>query len=265
MSALPDLKAQPGCCEEASVLSQSYYIPCNAPAVRMIAQKDGNILRMCRGCADHNVKNRGSTDAGPYEGQQSTINGTTVAAEDYSAYAADAQAPVNSGDLLAQITRAVRELGYAQEDVAAAEAVLKAAQERVRQLEEFRLPELMREAGQEKLRTIDGIEVELTEKLFAAWSKANEAQAVAWLEKHGQGAIVQRRLELLFGRNEAERADEALGVILEAGLTPTDKQTVNPQTLAAVIRELLAEGVDVPLELLGAHVRSFVKVKAPKA
>lgn len=184
--------------------------------------------------------------------------------DDFSAYEADAQDTVDSGDLLARITRTVRELTLARDDVTAAEAALKACQDRVRQLEEFTLPELMREAGQTMLRTVDGDTVELTETLYASIPSANLPGALAWLAEHGQSAIIKRKMELAFGKNEEDKANRALALILEGGFTPTDKQSVHPQTLAAAIRELLATGVDVPLELLGAHVRSIAKVKPAK-
>jgi len=184
---------------------------------------------------------------------------------DLSQYEADAQQDVASGDLLAQITRAVRELALAREDVTQAEAALKAAQERARQIEEFRLPELMREAGQQMLRTSDGIPVELAETLTASIPTANLPAAIQWLVEHGQAAIIKRDLRLQFGKGEDDKANNALAMILEGGFTPTDKQSVHPQTLAAELREMIADGVDVPMELLGVYVRSFAKVKWPKA
>ena len=56
-----DLKAQEGRCEEASPLSMESYIPCNAPAVAIVAWKNRSDrpIRMCAHCVDHNVKNRG--------------------------------------------------------------------------------------------------------------------------------------------------------------------------------------------------------------
>lgn len=183
---------------------------------------------------------------------------------DYSQYEADASETVGGEDILAQITRATRELTTARDDVTAAEQALKAAQDRVRQIEEFRLPELMREAGQTMLKTIDGLIVELSETLHASIPMANLPLALQWLVEHGQAAIIKRDLRLQFGKNEEDKADRALALILENGFMPQDKQSVHPQTLAAVLRELLAEGIDVPMELLGAHVRSFAKVKAPK-
>lgn len=182
---------------------------------------------------------------------------------DYSAYEADAKAVAQTGgeNILAQITRTARELYQADEDVRLAEEALKAAQQRARVLRENTLPELMKEAGQEKLRTSDGWDLELTETLRASIPAANKGEAFKWLEEHGQAAIIKREIDLKFGKDEQEKADRALRLVLEAGFHPTDKQSVHPQTLAATIREMTEQGVDVPMALLGAYVQSGVKMK----
>lgn len=58
---MPDLKAKEGCCEEASLMSKRFYIPCNAPAAFIVKHdgRDEGPYRMCAACADHNVRNRG--------------------------------------------------------------------------------------------------------------------------------------------------------------------------------------------------------------
>lgn len=182
---------------------------------------------------------------------------------DYSAYEADAKAVAQTGgeNILAQITRTARELKEAQDDVARAEEALKTAQQRERVLRENTLPELMKEAGQEKLRTSDGWDIELSETLRASIPAANKAEAFKWLEEHGQAAIIKRQIDLAFGKDEGEKADRALSLILNAGFHPTDKQSVHPQTLAATIREMVEKGIEVPMALLGAYVQSGVKMK----
>lgn len=67
-SPTPVLEASPGCCQEASFNSREYYIPCNKPAVSVVQTKDPTPYRMCAMCADHNVRNRGATLVGSYEG-----------------------------------------------------------------------------------------------------------------------------------------------------------------------------------------------------
>ena len=255
-----ELKARAGCCEEASGASRDHYIPCNRPAKVIVKTRDPEPYRMCEMCAEHNVANRGAEITGPYEGPR-----VPPAQDiDYSAYEADAATSIDAENILAQIARTVREAREARDRVKVKEEELKSAQQHLRTLEEYAIPELMREAGQVKLRTVDGYDVELTETLRASIPSANLHAAIAWLVEHNQGAIVKRDIRLQFGKGEDARADHALEIILEEGYTPEDKSSVHPQTLAAVIREMVAAGIDVPMELLGAHVQSAVKIKEVK-
>lgn len=66
---MTELKANPGCCEEAAPISSQFYIPCNQPATRMVSfiERGEGPYRMCAGCAWHNTKNRGATDIGPFD------------------------------------------------------------------------------------------------------------------------------------------------------------------------------------------------------
>lgn len=187
--------------------------------------------------------------------------------DEFAAYAADAKpAPLEGGDLLTRISNTVREIMAARDDVKEAEEVLKLAQSRVRTLEEFTLPEMMNEAGQKKLTTKDNYDVELDEVLRASIPAGNQSEAFIWLIEHDQEAIIKREVKLQFGKGENERAEALLKLLVSNKYSPSsDKRSVHPQTLAATLRELLEEGVDVPLPLLGAHVQPIVKIKERKA
>lgn len=188
-----------------------------------------------------------------------------LTAEELAAYSADAARPASgTGDLLTRISNVVDELVAAREDVKRAEDVLKVAQQHVNTLEQYTLPELMREAKQEKLRTLSGYDVELGEVLRASIPPANLPQAIMWLSANGHGAIVKREIKLAFGKDEDQKAAEAFDLVVNAGFLPDDKQSVHTQTLAAAVREMIAEGKDVPMELLGVYVQPFVKVREAK-
>lgn len=189
-----------------------------------------------------------------------------LTAEELAAYQADAVPTRQEAEnILARITRLTHELKQAQEDVTTAEGVLKAAQERVRTLEEFQLPEAMDEAKQTLITTEDGTPVELTETIYATIPAANLPQAVMWLTANGQGSIIKRQLTSKFGREQDQKAAETLDMLLEAGVSVEDKQSVHPMTLASVIREMIGEGKTVPMDLLGAYTRRIVKIKKQKA
>lgn len=194
------------------------------------------------------------------------MNDTTTATPgDAQAYAADAALPpAEAGNILAQITRAVADALQAREDVKTAEAALKASQERLRNYEERLIPGLMDEAQQKRLTTLMGHEVERREVIRASIPEARMPEAAMWLRTNGQGSIVKRLLSLQFGKGEDQRAAQAADVLTGAGFQPTDKLSVNHQTLSAAVREMMAEGVNVPADLLGVYVQPIVKITEPK-
>lgn len=266
---MTELVANPDCCQEASSLSGSFYIPCNRPAMAVIGwpkQEGSPSIRVCPMCEYHNLRNHGATRCGDYTPAVSDPARTEAAAQaaDLSAYEADATDAVTDGNILSRITNVARELRTAQAEQEHAEELLKLAKERVRVLEQLTLPQLMDEAAQKKLTTADGYDLERGETLRAAIPPLNLPAAIAWLRSNHQEAIIKRSLSLEFGKGEDQKAAEVRDAILEAGGRPTDKQGVHPMTLAATIREMLAEGVEVPMELLGAYAQPWVKMKKAK-
>lgn len=52
-----------GPCEEASMFSSQFYIPCGQPSTTAVYHKrDDTTYRMCMGCGDHNIRNRGGEE-----------------------------------------------------------------------------------------------------------------------------------------------------------------------------------------------------------
>lgn len=68
------ITAKPHCCEEAAMGMGDAYIPCNKPATKIVRPKSDTEpdLRMCDGCADHSVRNRGMTLVNDYFPTQRT-------------------------------------------------------------------------------------------------------------------------------------------------------------------------------------------------
>lgn len=147
-----------------------------------------------------------------------------------------------------------RELTAERDEV---EARLKELNAEIKQIVERDIPNLMDTNGCESLETTDGLKVSVKETIHASIPKAMRPEAHKWLEEHSHGDIIKTKLLTEFGRGEMDKAREA-AKRLEAF---TDKpalidESVHPQTLSALVRELLREGHDVPQDLLGvARVR----------
>lgn len=177
-----------------------------------------------------------------------------------SGYEQLAQAPLGD-NILAQIAATARDILEARDEVTAREEALKEAQARLRSLQEEVLPELMAEAGQEELTTIDGLKVSIKELVRGQPSKDNEAEAFAWLRESGNGGIIKSKLEADLGKVDGDRVKAAIEALASLGFRAAPKQFVHWQTLGALVREKLARGESIPLDVLGVHIWKQAEVK----
>lgn len=145
--------------------------------------------------------------------------------------------------------------------------------ERLRLNREVELPEAMRSAGQLACMTEAGW-AEVKTSVSASISATNAAEAFAWLDENGHGALIKRACSWSFGREQANAAGEfverARLILEELGCEAplTDKKSVHAQTLGAFVREQLELGVDIPRKALGVYEMTYAEVggqpKAPK-
>jgi len=132
-------------------------------------------------------------------------------------------------------------------------ASLKAATEALRRVQEIDLPDAMSAAGCKGFTTPNGRGITIKEDISASLSEGKREGAVAWLRENGFGDIVSEDVTLSFGKGHESEALEMVKELAGRGLIPQRKTNVNTATLKSLIRELMEEGLDVPLETLGAY------------
>lgn len=204
-------------------------------------------------------------------------------------------------NVLAQIDFVANAQLDAELDVATCTEALKKAQEKLKDIAERQLPELMDAARQKVLTTGSNVEVKLKDKVRASVPEGRRAVAFALLRERGHGSIIKTSVEIPF---EAGRDPAALGLrvliqmlissddirhdLLRSVIThigsdkvsenikaafaflgaveverPEVVSTVHAQTLAALVRLLLKDGkIDQPtMEVLGAHAWKETEVE----
>lgn len=141
-----------------------------------------------------------------------------------------------------------------QKKVAELEEQLKYATENLRQVQEVDLPAAMAQAGVTSITLPSGEKVTIKEDIFASIPKDERYhEALDWLREHQLGDVIKNEIKVAFGRGEESAAEELLQIL---GVHHWDKQSqnnisVHPQTLKALIKEQLAKGVDIPMDLFG--------------
>ena len=169
--------------------------------------------------------------------------------------------PQTAGGELSQLTQLAEQQAAAQSKVADLEAQLNKALEELRDIAERQVPELMDQIGIGEFKTTTGLKIKIDETIRASISAMNAARAFAWLRENGHAALIKRTLKVDFGKGQDDDAEALAKELMEKGLDADDKTAVNPQTLAAFVREKLRDGQEIPLDLLGVHRIRISKIK----
>ena len=170
------------------------------------------------------------------------------------------------------------ELIELQADIETLEVRLKEKKERADALATERMPELLDELGYKDLRLADGRKLEMKEKVLASiptesgisrMKKADDQRAavirrkaaLAWLREHGLGDLIKNEIVVPFSRGQEDDADALYNKLLDQNLPAEREESVNTNTLSAQVRELMANGEDIPFDIFGITVIRSVSIK----
>lgn len=171
------------------------------------------------------------------------------------------QTPVTQ-EALNNITTLAADVVANEKAVAQIEEQLKAARAKLRKVQENDLPEAMLACNMEKFTTTDGLNVSVSETLYASVAKKNKPAAAKWLIENDLGALVKEDVIVSFDGGKHEGVQDLLLLLQDAGVNNfTTAESMNTASIKSAIKELLGEGVEVPLELFGAYFARKAVVK----
>lgn len=162
---------------------------------------------------------------------------------------------------VSEISLLARQLVGAEKEVERAEDILKRAKEDARRLREEALPSAMDEAGVKELTLESGEKITVTTEVYCSIPVAKREEAFAWLESNNFGGLIKSDVSVAFDRGDKSKAEALVQRLAAEGLTPEMSTTVHPQTLKAFVKEQLAKGANVPLDLFGARPVNTARVK----
>lgn len=181
------------------------------------------------------------------------------------AYAVSADDVTATNEQLKQVSQLVAAIRSQRSVVANMETQLKDAQRHLRLLEEEDLPAALDEAGIPEFKTADGAHVKVEQKLYMSVPKKNKPAVASWLLGHGHGSLVQSDVVVKFKKGEADRVNQAVDLLAEHGFPGVHvDESMHTGQLKALVRELLDDGEDVPLDLFGAYVKRVASVSEAK-
>lgn len=153
-------------------------------------------------------------------------------------------------DSMAALARALVDADAAVDD---AEVNLKDAKERARVLREETIPSAMQELGLEELKLDTGQKLSVKQDVYASIPSDKKDEAYNWLDAHGFGGLIKVEVKTDYPKGEAQAALQLFAELQDRGLNAQYGQNVHAQTLKAFLREQIAAGNNVPLDLFGAR------------
>jgi len=170
-----------------------------------------------------------------------------------------------NNDALRELTMLCQQLRDAEGELAALDEQWKVKKEAVRRLSEDDIPALMSELGVQTITLESGEKVQVRMDVEASIPKEDleaRARAFEWLEANDAGGLIKTIVAVQFGRGELEKAKEAAMIMRnETDKEVTLDRAVHAGTLKAYIKERLAEGKPIPMEMFMARQINKAKIK----
>lgn len=173
----------------------------------------------------------------------------TEAVENEEASTPSLERAVKMGELMATADKEVKRLTDE----------LKEAKKKYNAIAMDSLPELLKEIGVNSVELSDGTKIEVRSDLSASITKAKHDIAMKWLIDNDYGGIIKTNVTVAFGAEpaEQEQAAELTGALLQTYDGVSYKAAVHPATLKSFVKERLAAGEELPLDLFSVHQYSI--------
>ena len=167
-------------------------------------------------------------------------------------------------DSLARLTKLAQQQLDAEAEVAAAEAALLRAKDKLKDFSERQIPELMQEVGMASYKTTTGLSIEIEETYRVSPPKPKRQECWAWLRANGAVALLKRKVTTEFGKGEDEAAEALFKELSLKHSLVSDETNVHPQTLAAYVKKAMKDGKAIPADIFGIYVQKSSTISRPE-
>ncbi len=145
------------------------------------------------------------------------------------------------------------------------EKKLKATKIDLRRISENALPEAMDEADVQEFVLKSGEKIAIKDNMYASLAKKNHPEIATWLREVEAESLIVHEVGVKFGRGKDNVAGALAGELLEEwGDLAYDRTTIHTGSVKALCKELMQDGREIPMELLGISMVREAVLTAPK-
>lgn len=131
---------------------------------------------------------------------------------------------------------------------------------KLKNLQERIIPELMHQAGVSKIKLSDGNEVEVKPAYYAKIPVDKQDEAFSWLRLNGYDSLIKNTVTASFDKKQDNQVAKLIQVCEENNFSYLRKEKVEPMTLKATVRERIEDGKDLPMDLFGVYITNKTKI-----
>ncbi len=107
-----------------------------------------------------------------------------------------------------------------------------------------------------------GHKVKVEEVIRGSIKVDNRVEAHKWLEKRGFGDIIDVKIELKFKPDERDKANTAMGLLVDGGYEYSTKESVHSSRLNSFVKTQVTEGSEeFPKQLFGVYEGYKTKIE----
>lgn len=172
----------------------------------------------------------------------------------------DDQQEVSEKSDIKQLSHYCLMLQNFEDQIKSLERNIKTIKEQADKISSDVIPGLLSEQGLSSLKLTDGSKITIQKKVRCAVRKDCNEQAHQWLRENELGDIIKNVVAVQFGKGEDNKAAEMYSLASQQGYEPEQKETVHAGTLAAVLRERVEAGLDMPSEFFTKLVEDETKI-----
>lgn len=127
------------------------------------------------------------------------------------------------------------------------------------------IPEIFEALAIEEYKLLDGSKITVKDDIRCGISEERKPEAHGWLREHDYDGIIKTNVAVAFGKGEAELAEKARQVLIDAGFADASiTDSVHHSTLKSFVKERLAAGDAIPIETFGVFEFKIAKITQPK-
>lgn len=161
---------------------------------------------------------------------------------------------------VSSITEKCNELKTLQDSIEEKEEEISKLKQKAKSYEERTIPDMMQEAGVQKLELSDGTKVEVKPFYAAKIPESRNDEAFDWLRNNGHGDMIKNVLTANIDKGQDNQVSVLIDLCEKLDFSYTQKQKVEPMTLKAFVKEQVEKGKEVPFDMFGVYIANKTKL-----